>query len=144
MIENEQPTEAKATSSSSSSLPPEADVEVVEVTYERPWLYQKQEHAIFYPRDPTGSIARFSLIEAATKTGKTVGCIAWLFEQALFGKDGQNYWWVAPVYGQANIAYTRMKRAYPAGTFKSNDGDLILQVIVSGATIWFKSAEKPN
>src|ERR1017187_10753946 len=122
--------------SSPSSAPPESDAEVVEVTYERPWLYPKQEHAIFYPRDPSGAIARFSFIEAATKTGKTVGCIAWLFEQALFGKPGQNYWWVAPVYVQANIAYTRMKRAYPDGTFHPNDGDLTLRIIVSGAIIW--------
>jgi hypothetical protein len=140
MTLNEQPTEE--TSSPSSSVP--ADGDVVDVTYERPWLYPKQEHAIFYPRDPSGALARFSLIEAATKTGKTVGCIAWLFEQALFGKAGQNYWWVAPVYVQANIAYTRMKRAYPEGTFHSNDGDLILRINVSGTVIWFKSAEKPD
>lgn len=128
------------TSSPSSALPSE----VVTVNYTRPLLYPKQEHAIFYPRDPSGEIARFSLIEAATKTGKTVGCIAWLFEQALFGNDGNNYWWIAPVYGQAKIAYSRMKRAYPAGTFESNDSDLILKVVVSGTLIWFKSAEKPD
>lgn len=107
-------------------------------------LYPKQEHAIFYPRDSSGAIARFSFIEAATKTGKTVGCIAWLFEQALFAKDGNNFWWVAPVYKQAEIAFTRMKRAYPVGTFDANEGDLILKVVVSGAIIWFKSAEKPD
>src|ERR1017187_1296897 len=99
----------------------------LQVEYVRPWLYPKQEHAIFYPRDPSGAIARFSLIEAATKTGKTVGCIAWLFEQALFGKDGQNYWWVAPVYVQAKIAFSRMKAAFPKGTFDSNESDLILR-----------------
>jgi hypothetical protein len=125
--------------SSPSSVP-----ERITVKYTRPLLYPKQEHAIFYPRDPSGEIARFSLIEAATKTGKTVGCIAWLFEQALFGKSGQNHWWVAPVYGQAKIAYTRMKNAYPEGTFDSNEGDLTLTVAVSGAIIWFKSGEKPD
>lgn len=112
--------------------------------YTRPWLYPKQEHAIFYPRDRSGALARFSFIEASTKTGKTVGCIAWLFEQALFGKRHQNYWWVAPVYGQAKIAYTRMKNAYPDGTFISNEGDLKLTLVKIGTIIWFKSAEKPN
>lgn len=114
------------------------------IKYVRPLLYPKQEEAIFYPRDSLGDIARFSFIEAATKTGKTVGCIAWLFEQALFGKLGQNFWWVAPVYGQAKIAFTRMKLAYPMGTFDSNESDLTLRVIHSGALIWFKSGEKSD
>lgn len=141
--ENTETLERQAEPSSPSSGPG-PDAEVVTVNYTRPSLYLKQEHAIFYPTDLNGDIARFSFIEAATKTGKTVGCIAWLFEQALFGKDGNNYWWVAPVYGQAKIAYSRMKRAYPEGTFDSNEGDLTLKLMVSGAIIWFKSGEKPD
>ena len=42
-------------------------------------MYPKQIDAIFTP-------ARYSVIEASTKSGKTVGCIIWLFEQALQGK----------------------------------------------------------
>lgn len=114
--------------------------------YTRPLLYPKQEQAIFNPADVNGKLARFSFIEAATKTGKTVGCIAWLFEQAVFDKSGSghNYWWIAPVYKQAEIAYSRMKRAYPAGTFTTNDGDLTLTLTRNGAVIWFKSGEKPD
>lgn len=115
-----------------------------EISYTRPWLYPKQEHAIFYPRDVNGDLARYSFIEAATKTGKTVGCISWLFEQALFGRKHQNYWWVAPVFGQARIAFTRMKNAYPEGTFTVNEGDLRLTLKAVGSVIWFKSAEKPD
>jgi phage FluMu gp28-like protein len=115
------------------------------VEYKRPFLYRKQLEAIFEPKDVNGDPARYSFIEAATKTGKTIGCVAWLFEQAmLHGKPGQNYWWVAPVYPQAAIAYDRMKRAAPEGTFRTNDGDLKLQVIDTGAMIWFKSGEKPD
>lgn len=115
------------------------------VEYVRPWLYPLQERAIFYPRDASGKLARYSLIEASTKTGKTVGCIAWLFEQALLGgAPGKNYWWVAPVFKQAEIAYRRMKNAYPRGTFKANETDLTLTLPITGATIWFKSAEKPD
>jgi hypothetical protein len=115
----------------------------VQVTYTRPWLYPKQEHAIFYPRDASGAKARYSLIEASTKTGKTVGCIAWLFEQALRGKKNQNFWWVAPVFKQADIAFRRMKQAYPPQFMKVNESDLTIQLI-NGAVIWFKSAEKPD
>jgi hypothetical protein len=115
------------------------------IKYKRPLLYPKQEAAIFYPSDVDGKLARFSFIEAATKTGKTVGCIAWLFEQALFGgAPGHNYWWIAPVYKQAEIAYLRMKRAYPDGTFKTNDGDLTLTLTCNGGTIFFKSGEKAD
>jgi len=40
--------------------------------YRRPWLYPKQEEAMFSPRDRSGEPARYSLVEASTKTA-TVG-----------------------------------------------------------------------
>ena len=49
------------------------------------------------------------MIEATPKSGKTVGCIAWLVEQAVQGRSGDNFWWVAPVMDQALIAFARMK-----------------------------------
>ena len=110
--------------------------QTVELDYDRPWLYPKQEAAIF-------SKARIALIEASTKSGKTVGCMVWISEEAFKGKQGQNFWWVAPVFGQAKIAYRRLKRALPPELFQHNDSDLTL-TFVNGATIWFKSAEKPD
>lgn len=110
------------------------------IVYTRPWLYPKQEHAIFYPRDSSGKPARFSLIEAGTKTGKTVGCIAWLVEQALFGPPG-NYWWVAPVSAQSKIAFVRMKNSYPPGTFQSLLTPTPTLTLPGGKIIWFKSGE---
>ncbi len=107
-----------------------------------PYMYPKQEEAIFFPRDKFGDPARFSFIEASTKTGKTVGCILWLFNMALNGPSG-NYWWIAPVSQQAKIAFTRMKGYYrdiaeplltPTPTL-TLPGDKI---------IWFKSAEDPD
>lgn len=59
------------------------------------------------------------------------------------GKAGQNFWWVAPVYTQAEIAYRRMKRGFPPGMLRSNDTDRFV-TLPNGATIWFKSAEKPD
>ena len=50
----------------------------VTIEYERPWLYPAQQAAIFDARDLNGQAARYALIEASTKAGKTVGCMAWL------------------------------------------------------------------
>lgn len=103
--------------------------------FNRPYLYPKQKAAIYEPK-------RFSLIEASTKAGKTVSCIIWLVEQALKGRPGWNYWWVAPVSIQANIAFTRMRRSL------GEDAQAYLTpqriVLPNGAIIWFKSADKPD
>ena len=76
------------------------------IVYKRPFIYPKQFQALFLP-------VRFAVCEASTKCGKTHGCIVWLFEQAAKGKAGQNFWWVAPVYRQAQMAFERMTRALP-------------------------------
>jgi len=105
--------------------------------YERPWLYQKQADALF-------SVARWVFIEASTKSGKTVGCMAWLFEQAaLKGKPGRNYWWVAPTLPTAKIAFRRLKRAVPRHLYTANDSDCFL-TLKNGAVIWFKGADRPD
>jgi hypothetical protein len=66
--------------------------------YERPWIYPAQHDAIFCSE-------RYAIVEASTKSGKTVGCLIWLAEQAMAGKAGRNYWWGAPIYAQAKIAF---------------------------------------
>jgi hypothetical protein len=106
------------------------------ITFTRPLLYPKQLEAIYDPK-------RYSLIEASTKAGKTSGCICWLIEQALLGKDGQNYWWVAPVSDQANIAFDRMMRALPRGEFLANLSSRVIR-LRTGPSIWFKSGDKPD
>lgn len=118
----------------------------VTINYTRPWLYPKQLAAIFEPKDVNGNPARFSFIEAGTKTGKTVGCISWLFEQALLAKKrNQNYWWIAPVYPQAEIAFKRMLEAFPKGTFHATQNPPMLKLaIAKEAIISFKSGEKPD
>lgn len=106
------------------------------IEYVRPWVYEKQKAAIFGP-------SRYAIIEASTKTGKTVGCIIWLAEQAMQGKEGQNFWWVAPVYSQAKIAFRRLKRYLPRELYTSNEGELTI-TLPNGAVIWFKGADKPD
>lgn len=106
------------------------------IEYQRPFLYPKQLAAIFDPR-------RYSVIEASTKAGKTSGCIAWIVEQALAGREGWNYWWVAPVSSQADIAFGRCRRAIPQTAATAH---LTLKTItlINGAVIWFKSGDKPD
>lgn len=106
------------------------------INYVRPWVYPKQEAAIFHTK-------RYGLIEASTKSGKTQGCIIWLTEKALFGRSGQAFWWVAPSHNQAKIAYSRLKNALPPGMFSANDTDMTLRLPV-GSTIWFKTGEVPD
>lgn len=105
--------------------------------YVRPWLYPAQARAIFAPE-------RYSIIEASTKAGKTVGCMVWIAELAITtGKPGRNYWWVAPIYAQAKIAYRRLKRAIPREIYTSNESELTI-TLANGAVIWFKGAERPD
>jgi Terminase large subunit, T4likevirus-type, N-terminal len=115
-----------------------------DIVYERPWMYPLQLAAIFDCKDVNGDQARYAMVEASTKAGKTVACLAWLFEQAIIcGAPGRNYWWVAPVYPQAKIAFRRLKRGLPRHLFTANEGELTL-TLPNGAVIWFKSGEKPD
>ncbi|CAB4122784.1 hypothetical protein UFOVP32_68 [uncultured Caudovirales phage] len=111
--------------------------------YARPWLYPKQADAIFDCTDPDGLPSRYAFIEASTKAGKTSACIAWLFEKAIQGRKGHNFWWVAPVYTQAKIAYRRMRDGLPKGMYVANESELFIR-LPNGSTVWFKSAEKPD
>lgn len=113
------------------------------LVYHRPWLYPKQEGAIFSCRDVDGHPSRYAFIEASTKAGKTSACIAWLFEQAVQGRRGHNYWWVAPVYTQAKIAFRRMRDGLPKALYIANESELFIR-LPNGVTVWFKSAEKPD
>ena len=69
-------------------------------------------HLTDYQKKILFSRARFTITEASTKVGKTHSHIIWLFGKAHEQEraDGKNYWWVAPVYSQAKIAFKRLKR----------------------------------
>lgn len=98
-----------------------------------------------YQKKILSSKARFTITEASTKSGKTFSHLWWLFKKFCRPpKSGANYWWVAPVYSQAKIAFTRLKNMIgQSGQFKINESELYIQNL-KGATIWFKSAEKPD
>ncbi|MGE0289053.1 MAG: terminase family protein [Bradyrhizobium sp.] len=108
-----------------------------EYVYQRPWLYPKQSEFLFHP-------ARYVIVEASTKTGKTVGCLVWLAEQAMLGGGpGRHYWWVAPVFTQANIAFGRLQQFFPHGMYEVNRSERTI-TLPNGASIWFKSADNPD
>lgn len=105
------------------------------ITYTRPPLKKYQLDAFFHSK-------RYAWIEGTTKCGKTHTGIVWLHEEALTGSF-KNYWWVAPSYKTAKIAYSRMAAAIPKQYRKLNETDLTI-TLVNGHIIWFLSGEKPD
>jgi len=134
---------------------------VKKINYSRPAVIRKYLKQVQFMDAP----ARFTVVEATTKAGKTVGCIVWLYEQALspYGsfyvdekglfqsttgkretKEGYNYWWVAPTYKVAKIAYRRFKRYIkPKEFFTANESELSI-TLGNGAMIFFKSGDDPD
>ena len=108
----------------------------MDIHLHRPPLYPKQFAAIYDP-------ARYSLIEASTKAGKTSGCIAWITERAFGGREGWNYWWVAPVSEQARIAFDRTRRALGPDNARAYQSPYRI-ALPQGSIIWFKSGDKPD
>ncbi|MGH7189012.1 MAG: hypothetical protein ACREF0_07475 [Acetobacteraceae bacterium] len=106
------------------------------VRYQRTWLYSRQFDAIFHGE-------RYGLIEASTKAGKTVGCLVWLTERTMRARSGHNFWWVAPSYAQAEIAFRRLKQSLPRSLFTASETKLLV-TLTNGAAVWFKSGEKPD
>lgn len=98
-----------------------------------------------YQKEIINCEERYSVTVAATKTGKTFSHLWWLFLQAgTAPKVGANYWWVAPVFSQAEIAFNRLRRflgGHP--DFRINITKLIIE-LPNGAIIHFKSAQDPD
>jgi phage FluMu gp28-like protein len=120
----------------------EEQLEEHEVEYQRPPLYAKQKEAMFDPR-------RISLIEASTKSGKTVSGILWLYEQAMgpLAAPGRHFWWVAPVSMQARIAFNRMRQhitdEHGHSLFTANLTDHTLTTL-RDTVIAFRSGDHPD
>ena len=98
-----------------------------------------------YQREMIYSLLPNTICEATTKAGKTFSHMWWLFELAHRPpKEGSNYWWVAPIYIQAKIAFIRIRRILPKNAgYIINLTDLTITTPV-GSVIWFKSAENPD
>jgi hypothetical protein len=83
------------------------------------------------------------VVEASTKSGKTVGSLIWLAEQAMAGRAGRHYWWVAPIYQQAVIAFDRLRRALPREVHRDQQNPPTI-TLLNGAIIEFKGADNPD
>lgn len=102
--------------------------------------YEKQQRAIFDP-------PKHAIIEASPKSGKTVGCLQWLIEETdtiNANLDHPRFLWVAPVLGQAEIAFMRCYQEVlnidAVELHKTNR----TVTLPSGAVIVFRSAERPD
>lgn len=104
-----------------------------------PNLNEYQKRIVF-------SESRFTVTVAAPKTGKTYSHICWLFGKAheKQEKRGANYWWVAPVYNQTEIAFGRLRNyLFGRSDYRFNESKLTVTTPI-GTVIHFKSAEQPD
>jgi hypothetical protein len=110
----------------------------MEIEIEKPHLTDYQNEILYCD-------AQITITEASTKAGKTFSHLWWLFEGACSPpKYGANYYWVAPVYGQAEIAFGRLKRVLQGDkSFDINISKLRVTT-PTGGILHFKSAEKPD
>lgn len=109
----------------------------VEVPFVLPKLYAKQAAAVCDP-------ARIACIESTTKAGKTFGCLIWQLGQIMSGPEDAEHWWVAPVYGQSEMAYReawKLLRGQPG--FKQALADRA--ILCPGGRRWsFRTADNPD
>lgn len=104
-----------------------------------PLLNDYQKQIVFAPE-------RFTTTLAAPKTGKTFSHICWLYGKAheKVEKRGANFWWVAPVYNQTEIAFTRLRNyLFGRDDYQFNESKLTITTPLK-TIIHFKSAEKPD
>lgn len=109
------------------------------INYTRPFLYKYQLPIV-------DSVKRYTVTEASTKVGKSASHLIWLFEQPLTLKlkAGQQVWWVAPVYGQAEVMFNRLKNQITDRSFLKFNESKLTATYPTGAVMSFKSAEKPD
>jgi hypothetical protein len=78
------------------------------------------------------------------KSGKTVGCLVWIIEQALLqGRRGDQFWWVAPVDTQAHMAFRRAKDMLTPKACSASESRQTIR-LPNGAVIAFRSADAPD
>lgn len=109
------------------------------IAYTRPFLYEYQKPIV-------DSEKRYTVTEASTKVGKSASHLIWLFEQPLKLKlkAGHQVWWVAPVYGQAEVMFNRLKNQTNPREFLKFNETKLTATYPTGAVMSFKSAEKPD
>lgn len=97
-----------------------------------------------YQRRILESEKRFTLTEAATKVGKTISHLFWLFQEAHNGNPGNEFWWISPQYSQSEIAFKRLyRKVAQSGKYQINLSKMQIVTPV-GTILSFKSADNPS
>ena len=92
--------------------------------------------------------SRFRILACGRRWGKTIACVNEMMYQA-WKKPGSINWWVAPVYDQAEVAWSMVQNHFPEAIEYSNKSKMMIVLknkdgFTPGAEIRFKSAEKVN
>ena len=97
-------------------------------------------------REILSSDARFMIVDAGRRFGKTILGLNWLLQGAC--DDGQENFWTAPIYAQSKMAFrSLMSAAHKGGAtaaFKDVSQSELRVELVSGGVIHFKSADNPD
>lgn len=89
-----------------------------------------------------GGAARYKIVCAGRRWGKTLGGIFWLTERALDTRKSLN-WWVSPVFAQAKHAFEIFREKFIDLIKYKNETDLRVD-LYGGARIDFRSADRPE
>lgn len=108
-----------------------------QLTVQLPELYQMQQDCFY-------GDSRFSITEATTKSGKSVGAIHWLISETLNDPQKMASLWLSPAFPHAERMFERLERWMTASDpdkilWKSNKS--ALWISLNGAKIWFKGAD---
>lgn len=107
----------------------------------------KAPHLADYQKRIVHSPKRFTITEGSTKCGKTFSHYWWLFMEAhgSTAAPGRNYWWIAPVYEQAKIAFNRVfNKIRNNPLYKVNSSPPQTITTPLGTRIVFRTASDPD
>jgi hypothetical protein len=69
--------------------------------------------------------------------------MVWLIEEAMKGRTGQHFWWVAPIRAQAKMVFRRLTRMLSTRVYRAHETDLTV-TLRNGAVVCFKSGDHPD
>lgn len=93
--------------------------------------------------------SRFVVAACGSKTGKTFGLAVWIIREAWNTEQGL-FWWCAPVYKQAQIAFKLIGTMLPPERVhkRSSAGEMVYELLYTNgkvrSIIDFRSAERPE
>lgn len=101
---------------------------------------------LFCPRESEKlifeSMARFMIMDAGRRWGKTLSAINWLLEGTW--KYGGENWWVVPIYKIGRIAWRRLTGCVPKRAIRDCSKVEMRMELISGGSIEIRSADNPE